>query len=69
MAGDHLPESKGHAGVGRNNLGRHLHGAHGLGSKDYKPLLRALDASKAPILPSLDEFPHPLDGSAPIDDL
>jgi len=53
----------GHAAVGRATLGRHLHDAHGLSAKDYKPLIKALDTSGVSPLPSLDDFPNTMLGS------
>ena len=59
----------GHAAIGRSQLKRHLHASHGFSGKDYKPLIKALDSSNVPILQCLDDFPRPMNDSAPIEDL
>jgi hypothetical protein len=60
---------EGHSAIGRSSLVRHLRGLHGLNSKDYKPLIQALDESGVSFLQSLEDFPRPMNDSIPIDEL
>lgn len=51
--------SDGHATVGRGQLKGDLHEIHELNTKDYKPLIKALDASGVAMLQSLGDVPCP----------